>query len=99
MEESERQESEMVGVTAFVHGRVQGVGFRFSTVERARRLGVCGWVRNEPDGTVHVECEGARPRIERFLTWLKQGPPGAYVTHVDINWSPYRGEYRGFSVR
>jgi acylphosphatase len=67
-----------------VRGRVQGVGFRASTAEQARRLGVVGWVRNQLDGTVEVEAGGDDAQVDALLAWLKRGPPSARVTGMDI---------------
>jgi acylphosphatase len=67
-----------------VRGRVQGVGFRASTADQARRLGVVGWVRNQLDGTVEVEAAGDDAQVDALLAWLKRGPPSARVTGMDI---------------
>jgi len=74
----------MKRVKVTVRGRVQGVGFRASTAYEARHLGVCGWVRNLPDGNVEVLAEGAPGAVDGLLVWLAHGPPGARVTGVDI---------------
>lgn len=71
-------------VRATVHGKVQGVGFRWATVERARELGVLGWVRNQDDGTVYVHAEGAPDALAAFLGFLGEGPPAATVDDVQI---------------
>lgn len=71
-------------VRATVHGRVQGVGFRWATVERAQELGVLGWVRNQEDGTVYVHAEGAPDALATFLGFLGEGPAGAAVDDVDV---------------
>jgi acylphosphatase len=63
---------------------VQGVGFRASTADEARRLGVVGWVRNQLDGTVEVEAGGDDAQVDALMAWLKRGPPSARVTGVDI---------------
>ena len=81
-----------------IDGRVQGVGFRFSTVERARRLGVTGWVRNRADGRVEVVAEGDNKDVAAFLDWCRQGPGTARVTAVDQSFSEYRGEFDSFRV-
>lgn len=83
---------------AVVHGRVQGVGFRYSAVRQARALGLCGSVSNRPDGAVEVSVEGDAARLERFLAWLRRGPPGAHVTDVDVQWGPWTGAWRDFDV-
>lgn len=71
-------------IRATVRGRVQGVFFRQSTVERAHELGVLGWVRNEDDGSVRVHAEGEPDAIERFAAWLHEGPPAADVSNVVV---------------
>jgi acylphosphatase len=60
-----------------LEGRVQGVGFRWWTVETARRLGVCGWVRNRRDGSVEVLVIGEAEALERLVEACRLGPPGA----------------------
>lgn len=88
-----------VRVRAVVHGRVQGVFYRDSCRNEARRLGVRGWVRNRPDGTVEVVAEGPRDRVDRLLTWCRHGPPRAAVTAVSVTDEvpaaerPFRIEY------
>ncbi len=80
-----------------VHGRVQGVFFRASTRDLAQRLGVTGWVRNDPGGTVtaHLEGEGAA----QLLGWIRSGgPDGAHVTAVDTTEVDDEG-HQGFRVR
>jgi acylphosphatase len=67
---------------AFVTGRVQGVGYRFFAERAARELGVCGWVRNLPDGRVEAVVEGDDAAIARFLERLRQGPRGSRVEAV-----------------
>jgi acylphosphatase len=69
---------------AIVTGRVQGVSFRASTCSEARRLGVVGWVRNLPDGSVELEAEGDDDRVAALLAWCEHGPPGARVATVAI---------------
>jgi acylphosphatase len=71
---------------AVVHGRVQGVFFRESTRREALRLGVGGWVRNLPDGTVEVFAAGERPLLEALSRWLHRGPETARVTAVHAEW-------------
>jgi len=83
---------------ARIYGMVQGVGFRFSTVSMARRVGVSGYVKNMADGSVEVVAEGSADSCERLLAWLKKGPPGAYVRDVSVQETNYNGLYRGFTV-
>ncbi|HEV7183407.1 MAG TPA: acylphosphatase [Leifsonia sp.] len=75
----------MIRRHAIVSGRVQGVGFRWSAREFARRLGVSGFARNRVDGTVEVEVEGETEAVERMLGWLRTGPPGCRVDSVKIS--------------
>jgi acylphosphatase len=82
-----------------IKGRVQGVGFRFSTVDEARRLGVTGWVRNTYDDDVELVAEGSRDRLQRLATWCHAGPGGALVTEVEEQWLPYVGEFDAFRIR
>lgn len=71
-------------VRVAVRGAVQGVGFRYETQQRAERLGVLGWVRNEEDGTVRVHAEGARAAVDSLLDFLREGPRGAAVAEVEV---------------
>lgn len=83
---------------AVVHGRVQGVGFRFSTQKIAQTLDVCGIVRNEADGTVYIEAVGSDKSIDTFIERLAQGPsPAARVERVVINFDNTIPTYDTFS--
>ncbi|GIW71845.1 MAG: acylphosphatase [Planctomycetota bacterium] len=84
---------------ARVHGRVQGVFFRASAREQAQRLGLVGWVRNLPDGTVEAYYEGAPAAVREMDRWLRQGPPLARVTAVDIEEREPEGMYDSFRIR
>jgi acylphosphatase len=75
---------ERVARRATVHGHVQGVFFRQSTVDRARRLGVAGWVRNTDEGTVELHAEGDADAVGRLVEWAHDGPRGARVDRVDV---------------
>lgn len=89
----------MKRLEANITGRVQGVYFRASTQQRARQLGLAGWVRNEPDGSVLTVAEGNDATLQQFLTFLESGPPGAYVEQVTARWGEATGEFSGFQVR
>jgi len=67
-----------------VAGRVQGVGFRAFVRHAARELGLAGWVRNEPDGTVSAEASGDPESLRRFEERLRTGPPASRVVEVDV---------------
>ena len=74
----------MKAVRATVSGRVQGVSFRWYTEERARELGVNGWVRNEPDGSVALHAEGEAEAVDALLEWCRTGPALARVRKVAV---------------
>jgi acylphosphatase len=80
-----------------VHGAVQGVFFRVEARDRARSLGLAGWVRNVPDGTVEAVFEGDDERVESIVEWCRRGPAGARVEEVEVDWSESEGE-EGFSI-
>ena len=65
-----------------VYGRVQGVGFRWFVREKARRWGLTGWVRNQPDGSVEVAASGLPENLEGLLRDIRKGPPGSRVDDV-----------------
>jgi acylphosphatase len=81
-----------------VSGRVQRVGFRWFTVERASVEGVAGWVRNLPDGRVEVLAEGEAEAVERFERALRQGPPHARVDEVEAEILTPAGRHPGFTA-
>ena len=85
-------------LSATVHGRVQGVGFRQSTVHTGQRLGLTGWVANLHNGNVCVVAEGDEAVLQRFLRWLYEGPPMAHVSFVDFKWGEATGEFDSFDV-
>lgn len=67
-----------------VSGRVQGVGFRYSTRRKAEQLKLSGWVRNLPGGEVEVEAQGDPERLANFESWLWAGPDYSRVTNVTV---------------
>ena len=85
-------------VRAIVSGRVQGVSYRASTADTARRLGVVGWVKNRYDGTVELEAEGADDKVAALLEWCKDGPPAARVERVAVEELAATGADKSFSI-
>ena len=81
----------------FIHGRVQGVGFRYHFMEQAQGLGVTGWVRNRRGGSVEAMIEGSPEAVEALLTWARLGPPAARVERVEVNAA--EGAFAGFELR
>ncbi|MFI6210942.1 acylphosphatase [Nocardia brasiliensis] len=90
---------ETVRLSAWVHGRVQGVGFRWWTRSRALELGLSGHATNARDGRVHVVAEGPRPDCARLLELLRSGDTPGRVTLVVESWEPARGDLTGFEER
>ena len=74
-----------------VHGRVQGVWFRDSMRREAARLGVAGWVKNRPDGSVEAALEGPSEAVDTLTRWCEHGPPGARVLRVETREEPAEG--------
>jgi acylphosphatase len=87
-----------VSLHAIVHGRVQGVGFRYFVLARARALGLVGTARNLADGTVEVYAEGERAALALLERDLRRGPPAADVTRIDARYGPARGDSDAFHV-
>jgi acylphosphatase len=84
---------------AVVTGRVQGVGFRYHILQRARELGLVGYVRNRWDGAVEVVAEGDRNKLDQLLSYLQVGPRSAWVREVETNWQAVSGKFDSFEVR
>ena len=82
-----------------ITGRVQGVGFRNFTQRNARELGVNGYAKNLPDGTVEVVAEGDKAQLDALVALLKKGPRYARVDSLEVDERPFTGEYETFGVR
>ena len=82
-----------------VSGRVQGVFFRGSAAAEARALGLTGYARNRPDGSVELIAEGDRAALERLAAWAWRGPRSARVEEVVIEWGDLQGDFADFTVR
>ncbi|HEV3309159.1 MAG TPA: acylphosphatase [Chloroflexota bacterium] len=67
-----------------VSGFVQGVNFRYYGRLRARELGLRGWIRNSPDGSVEVAAAGSAANVDHFVAWLRHGPPSAMVDRIEV---------------
>lgn len=88
----------MKAVSIVVRGKVQGVYFRQSTCDVARTLGIKGYVRNEPDGSVYIMATGNAGAIDQLIEWCRQGPPGARVNDVKVDEAANDG-FAGFTIR
>lgn len=82
-----------------VRGTVQGVSYRASAAAAGRRLGVTGWVRNQPDRSVLLEAQGAAAAVDALVEWCHHGPPAAEVTSVEVLAVPTLPDERGFEIR
>ncbi|MGY1895663.1 acylphosphatase [Nocardia gipuzkoensis] len=91
--------AEAVRLSAWVHGLVQGVGFRWWTRSRALELGLVGHATNARDGRVHVVAEGPPAACERLLARLRSGDTPGQVRLVVESWEPARGDLTGFEER
>ena len=83
---------------ALISGRVQGVAYRIETRWAAERVGVCGWVRNLPDGRVEAVFEGSKTAVEQLLEWCRHGPAPARVEKVDVRWEECTGAFTRFDI-
>ena len=81
-----------------VSGRVQGVGYRAFALKMARSLGLVGYAKNMPDGTVKIEVEGNKEDLDHFVILCEKGPGWAYIEKINMIESPVQG-YHGFKIR
>ncbi|MZG30021.1 MAG: acylphosphatase [Nitrospinae bacterium] len=81
----------LTSVHLIVRGLVQGVWFRAGTREQALKLGLCGWAKNCPDGTVEIHAEGEKESLEKLIEWCRTGPSAAEVSSLDIEWVEPQG--------
>jgi acylphosphatase len=88
-----------VAVRGTVEGRVQGVGFRWSTVHQAKRCGVTGWVRNLIDGRVEVLVQGSEAAVAAMRRFLETGPPASRVLAVELRDVEPDPDLTGFAIR
>jgi acylphosphatase len=92
-------QEDTIRLTAWVHGRVQGVGFRWWTRTQALALGLTGYASNLPDGRVEVVAEGPKPSCDSLLDKLRSGQTPGWVDTVVDRWSQAKGNHTGFVER
>jgi len=95
-----QEPSAMQGETrahVFISGIVQGVGYRFTTLDQANQFGVSGWVRNLPDDRVEAVFEGTKAAVEEMIRWCHKGPLGAVVKDVTVEYEEPEG-IQGFKI-
>lgn len=88
----------MKHVLITVIGKVQNVGFRYYTIKKAQELGIKGFVKNMPDGSVYIEAEADEVTLDHFIIWCKKGPTWARVNDLQIQDAPIEG-FEKFEVR
>lgn len=93
------KQMEQVRAKVLLDGRVQGVGMRYHTQQKALDLGLTGFVRNLTDGRVEIICEGPAERVEELLTWFQVGSPQARVDTIALRYEEPEGRFNTFSVR
>lgn len=83
----------------YVSGRVQGVFFRATTRDEARKRGVKGWVKNLRDGRVEAVFEGEEENVQEMIDFCHEGSSSARVKDVEVEWEEYQGDFSGFEIR
>ena len=85
---------------AFLHitGKVQGVFYRDNAQEKANALGLCGWVKNMPDGSVSIVVQGKKDSVEDFIAWCHDGSPSAEVEKVQVSWQEPEDLKKSFEI-
>jgi acylphosphatase len=96
---SQNEQKQKEELSAVVVGRVQGVGFRYFVIGKARLLGLHGYVRNDSNGDVEVVAQGARPALEQLLVFLRHGPSAAEVDDIQCAWREPTEHFSGFYIR
>jgi acylphosphatase len=98
MMEMEKVFGMLVRARIVVTGRVQRVSYRLSTLEKAKKFGVKGWIHNLPDGCVEAIIEGNDGRVRRLIRWMRRGPDLAIVQRIWVRWLPFVGDLKDFRV-
>ncbi len=81
-----------------IYGKVQGVGFRYSALQKANELGLNGFVKNRTDGSVYIEADGEPEVLDKFISWCKMGPSRARIDDIEVADIPFNN-YKCFGVK
>lgn len=81
-----------------IFGRVQNIGFRYYTAQKANKLKIAGWVKNESDGSVKILAEGEEESLKKLLLWCSKGPRFAQIDKIDVKWQDYKGKSTSFKI-
>ena len=92
------QNDSLARCRVIIHGRVQGVCFRLNTVRAASRIGVTGWVKNRPEGTVEAVFEGGDSELESIVEWCRVGDSPANVSKIELTREEPTGEFSEFTI-
>jgi acylphosphatase len=84
---------------AIIHGRVQGVGYRFFAERYAIELGITGYAKNLYNDDVEIVAQGDKSSLESYLAKLQEGPRLSKVTNIDVEWQPVSEHYPSFDIR
>ncbi|MGC9489754.1 MAG: acylphosphatase [Thermovirgaceae bacterium] len=82
-----------------ISGIVQGVGFRWRTLQKAKELGLKGWIRNRPDGDVDAVLQGDNEKIKAMIEWMERSPPHSLVQNIEVQWGKAEKLYADFMIR
>jgi len=86
------------GLKLKIFGSVQGINFRHHTKQIAEQLGLTGWVKNAPDGTVECLAEGEEKNLKKMSNWCNEGPKWSGVDKVEEQWLDYSGQFDSFNI-
>ncbi len=89
----------MLQCIIIARGKVQGVFYRSETAKAAKALGLTGWIKNEPDGSVKITAQGSSEDLEKLVKWCHSGPPLAKVVKVEVEWEKENKNYKRFVVK
>jgi acylphosphatase len=89
---------DLARVNIVIKGLVQGVYFRATARQKAHKLNITGWVKNRWDGSVEILAEGEREKLQELIAWCHQGPSGAIVEEVEVDWQPFQDEFLDFTI-
>lgn len=88
----------MKRVKIIVRGDVQGVGFRIATRDRAMKIGIRGWIKNNADGGIEAIFEGEEEIVDDMVDFCRKGPPGSYIHHTYVFDEPFKNEFQTFEI-
>lgn len=82
-----------------IHGKVQGVSYRYNTKKQAQKHNIKGWVKNQKDGTVKIKAQANKEKLKKLIQWCKKGPTRAQVQKIEKEWKKPQKEYKKFKIK